>query len=92
MVSEKTDFPEGTQVRVREDRLDGFIREARLKMDRGRVGEVKRGGYGHGAGTVWVSFPAVGRRKPYKQRLDVRDLEVVSPAPEPTPPTKRPSM
>lgn len=80
----------GTEVRVREDALDGFIREARTKMDRGRVGVVLKGGFRRG--TVLVDFPAVGRRKPYKQELRVGELEQVSPDSEPAPPTKRPSM
>ena len=73
-------LPLGTKVSIKESFLVDFLPEIARKMDRGRVGEVS--GAGHAVDTVFIRFPAAGRRKEYRSPpVRVSWLDVVEPAP-----------
>ncbi len=58
-------FQIGDKVRVREDKLDGYIAEYRNKMSRGRVGVIT-GFPTRWGGNPFVFFPKDGRRKEFR--------------------------
>lgn len=69
-------FKAGDQVRVKEDRIDGFKKDFQPKINRGRVGIVIPKSTSWGSGSHWVLFPKHGRRGEMHHLMMESELEI----------------